>query len=126
MATQEFNALPNKTQKMRYIREQIQIRYVGLGWEQAGHAWSKDGTDFTAEELFDHFVNTVIPLSKTMKVPSQPPLKWPTPPNHYALGTTGDHAKDLYESNVKAENETRDRAIAKRDRKETEEGKSDR
>ena len=125
VATREFKALPNKTQKMRYIREQIQMRYVGLGWDKAGHAWSESGTDFSAEELFDHFINTVIPLTKTEMVPPQPPLNWPTPPELYTLGAMGDHAKDLHDSNVEAENELREKASMERDRREAEEGKKD-
>ena len=39
----EFNKLQTNTARYRYLKEQILIRYVGLGWEEAHHPWSKGG-----------------------------------------------------------------------------------
>ena len=49
---------------MEPIKEQIMIVSIGLGMEEAHHPWSKDGYTFKAEELFDHFINVVLPLIK--------------------------------------------------------------
>ena len=49
---------------MEPIKEQIMIVSIGLRLEEAHHPWSKDGYTFKAEELFDHFINVVLPLIK--------------------------------------------------------------
>jgi hypothetical protein len=37
----EFDKLKTNASQYRYLKEQILIRYVGLGWEEAYHPWSK-------------------------------------------------------------------------------------
>ena len=39
----EFDNLKTNAARYRYLKEQILIRYVGLGWEEAYHPWSKEG-----------------------------------------------------------------------------------
>jgi hypothetical protein len=41
-ALDEFGNLTSKTYKLEYVKEQILIRYLGLGWEEAHHLWSKN------------------------------------------------------------------------------------
>ena len=38
----EFNKLSSKKDKIECVKEQILIRYLGLGWEEAHHLWSKN------------------------------------------------------------------------------------
>ena len=66
-AMDEFGKLPSDAQKKKYTKEQILIRYIGLGWEEAYHPWSKGKHTYTAVELLEHLVKVVIPLSKTKK-----------------------------------------------------------
>ncbi len=34
------------------IKEQLLMRSLGLGWNEAYHAWSKDGIPYTSYQLF--------------------------------------------------------------------------
>ncbi len=56
------------------LKEKILIRYLGLGFEEVYHEWSKYGRSHTAAELYDHFVNVVLPLANEQTFPSEPPL----------------------------------------------------
>ena len=69
--------LPSNAQKPKCTKEQILICYLGLGWEEAHHLWSKDGYHYTDVELLDYLVKSVIPLSKTNKVPLEALLEMP-------------------------------------------------
>ncbi len=69
------------------MKEQILIRYLGLGWEEAHHLWSKNKFQFTASELLKHLCEVVIPLQDVNKVPDQAPIKLPTRPDNYTLKT---------------------------------------
>ena len=79
-ARREYNKLSSNAAKMKEVRNQILIRYLGLGWVKAHHPWSKNGRDYTHAELFDHLINTVIPLSQTETVPESPPFNLPALP----------------------------------------------
>ena len=63
--------------KDKFVKELILIRYLGLGWLEKHHPWSKDGVAFTPVELMEHFCKVVLPLDGTMVVPDKPPLKLP-------------------------------------------------
>jgi hypothetical protein len=41
-ALAEYGKLSMKKEKLKYVEEQILIRYLGLGWEEAYHPWSKN------------------------------------------------------------------------------------
>mmetsp|Transcript_11105 Transcript_11105/g.22083 ORF Transcript_11105/g.22083 Transcript_11105/m.22083 type:complete len:381 (-) Transcript_11105:27-1169(-) len=85
-AQEEYNKLSSNAAKMKEVRNQILIRYLGLGWVKAHHPWSKNGREYTHAELFDHLINTVIPLSQTETVPESPPFKLPELPAPAQLG----------------------------------------
>ena len=69
------------------MKEQILIRYLGLGWEEAHHPWSKNNQVYTALELFKHLCEIVIPLEDAKEVPDQPPIKLPAWPDSFTLRT---------------------------------------
>ena len=119
MATREYDKLPSEAQRFKYCREQIEIRWKGLGWKEAHHAWSRDGVTFRSEVLFDFLIDTVIPLADELEVPSESPVDWPEPPSLNILGTLGDHAKDLADSNTSAREKLKAEANDERDRRET-------
>ncbi len=53
-ALDEFEKLTSKKEKIECVKEQILIRYLGLGWEEAHHPWSKNKHIYTASELLKH------------------------------------------------------------------------
>lgn len=94
-ARDQFGQLKSKAKKLKAVKEQILIRYLGLGWERAYHPWSKGGVVFSPDELFEFLIDTVIPLAKELKVPKEPPMNMPEPPAMKTLGTTSDLALEI-------------------------------
>jgi hypothetical protein len=90
--------------KLEAVKEQLSIAYLGLGIEGAHHPWSeKQGTvayTFTVDELFEHFVLTVLPLVNELKrkgkLPTEPPLNVPSSPETMTCGTTSELGEDLF------------------------------
>ena len=94
-AMREFDQLKTNAARYRYLKEQILIRYVGLGWEEAYHPWSKGGYIYTPNELLRHFTMVVIPLQRTKSVPEHPPINLPTRPFLLTLGTKASDIVDM-------------------------------
>ena len=46
-ANEQYNALTSKTVKLKAVKNQLLIRYLGLGWDEVYHAWSCNGIDYT-------------------------------------------------------------------------------
>ena len=82
------------------------IRYLGLGWAEMHHPWSKKshGT-YSPTELLDHFIKVVLPLADTKEVPAEPPLELPGLPNICRLGT---RVRDCVELEKSLNSEGRD------------------
>ncbi len=74
-ALDESEKLTLKKDKLECVKEQILIRYLGLGWEEAHHPWSKNKHQYTASALLKHFCEIVIPLQDINEVPKQAPIK---------------------------------------------------
>ena len=94
------------------------MRYLGLGWDDAHHPWSKNNRQYTPGELLEHLTMTVIPLIYKMKVPMEAPVDMPT---RQKVATLGTRANDVIELDNKTDNaETRMRlnAIKERERLE--------
>jgi len=94
-AMREFDNLKTNAARYRYLKEQILIRYVGLGWEEAYHPWSKGGYIYTPNELLRHLTMVVIPLQRTKSVPKHPPMNLPTRPSLPTLGTKASDIIDM-------------------------------
>ena len=77
------------------MKEQILIRYLGLGWVKAHHVWSENGNTFTSSRLFNHLLETVIPLTEELDVPEEPPLNVPRVQETKTLGTVSELAEDM-------------------------------
>jgi hypothetical protein len=77
-ALDKFEKLTSKKDKIECVKEQILIRYLGLGWEEAHHPWSKNKHQYTASELLKHLCEIVIPLQDIKEVPNQALIKLPT------------------------------------------------
>ena len=112
-----FEQLVFKKDRLSSVKEQILIRYLGLGWVEAHHPWSKKGHGtYSATELIDHFVRVVLPLEKTNTVPDEPPLALSCLPKSICrLGTRAQDCIDLETSLGSEEMDFRLKALRKRD-----------
>ena len=85
---------------MDVVKGQLHILYIGLGIYEAQHAYSKSVHTYIAYDLFEHLVETAIPLyvdlNRKGKFPTVAPLKLPYPPNVATLVTMSELGKDLY------------------------------
>jgi hypothetical protein len=82
-----FNELNSKSAKLPFVKEQVLIWYLGLGWTKAYHPWSRNKHVFSPSELVEHFVKVVLPLKNTEVVPDAPPMNLPRLPALPTLGT---------------------------------------
>lgn len=98
-AEEFYSELKSESKRLEAVKEQILIRYLGLGWEDAHHPWSEGGpagrNSFTSKRLFEHLVEVVIPMADVLEVPTEPPVTIPTLPNMQTLGTMSELAEDL-------------------------------
>jgi hypothetical protein len=104
-ANEQYNALTSKCAKLRAVKDQLLIRYLGLGWTEAYHAWSLNGIDYSPLHLFKFLVEVVIPLEGEKEVPAEPPIDLPAPPDMPTLGKTAYDANqlsDMHNDRVKA------------------------
>ena len=77
-----YNESKSETARLRAVKEQILIRYLGCGWVEAHHPWSMKGNTYASLYLFKFLKKTVIPLEKEMGgIPKEPPLELPLPPD---------------------------------------------
>ena len=68
-AFDEFEKISSENKQKKFVKEQILIVHLGLGFKEAYHPCSKYGDDYTALQLIKHFVKVCLPLTKTRKVP---------------------------------------------------------
>ena len=94
------------------------MRSLGLGWNEAYHAWSKDGIPYTSTQLFWFFKQCVIPLAETRDVPGEPPLSLPSPPEMPSLGTKSEIVLSMDSKNESKLVEFKVKAYAERDKRE--------
>ena len=64
-AFEEFEKISSENKQKKFVKEQILIFHLGLGFEEAYHPWSKDGDDYTSLRLVEHFLKVFLPLTKT-------------------------------------------------------------
>ena len=95
MAVEFYSALVSETARLAAMKEQILIRYLGLGWELDHHAWSEGGRTFYSEELYRNLVELVIPIVDALAVPPEPPVKIPLLPEMKTLRTVSDFSGEL-------------------------------
>ena len=80
--TCQVRALPSKTAKLDNLNKQIEMRTVGLGWEDLGHNWSKDCKAHSPDDLVKHLKHTTREESRR-DIPTAPPVdtltRKPTP-----------------------------------------------
>jgi len=59
-----FNELNSKSAKLQFVKEQILIRYLRLGWTKAYHPWLKNKYVYSPSELMEHFVESGVAIAK--------------------------------------------------------------
>ena len=64
-AFDEFDKISSENKQKKFVKEQILIIHLGLGFEEAYHPWYKEGDDYTALQLNEIFVKVCLPLIKT-------------------------------------------------------------
>ena len=95
VAAKFYSALGSETARLAAVKEQILIRYLGLGWELAHHAWSEGGRTLYSEEFYKNLVEVVITIAYDLAVPPEPPVTIPALLEMKTLGTVSDLAKEL-------------------------------
>jgi hypothetical protein len=63
-----------------FQKEQIRINVLGFGWKDLHHPWSKDGVDYSPEEL-------IIPEQSSRDIPAMPTMELPSRKETKQLGT---------------------------------------
>ena len=87
----EFEKITAQSKKNKCVKEQILIVHLGLGFEEAHHPWSRDGYEYYAVEVLEHFVKVFPPHTKKENLPKEAPMEHPRLPEFPRLGTlTGD------------------------------------
>ena len=121
-AEANWDRLKTKKDKMKHVKENILIRYLGLGWVEAHHPWSRkqDGIQhtFTSDELFQHLIEVVIPLADKKEMPLYAPVKLPELPDNFTLGARSAVRRNLDEKHKDLEVDVRRRAKVELDRME--------
>ena len=97
-AFEVFNQLSTKSPRLKYAKEQIRIRYVGIRWKAAHHPLPKNKHVYTSAEHMENFVKADLPLQRTHTVQPAPPLKLPGLPNMAKMGTQANDYIVLEES----------------------------
>jgi hypothetical protein len=113
-----FNDLNSKSAKLQFVKEQILIWYLGLGWTKANHPWPKNKYVYSPSELMEHFVKVVLPLQNTEVVPEAPPMNLPGLPTLPALGMVAHDITTLEDQNNNAGLQLRINATVEQERLE--------
>ena len=77
-ALKEFGKLTSNTARVEAVKEQIRIRVLGFGWTDLQRAWSKNGGDYTEDQLLEHLIDNIIPEQKKRSIPTKPTMELPS------------------------------------------------
>ena len=110
-AMDEFAKITAECTKKTFVKEQMLIIYLGLGFEEAWHLWSKDGREYTAVELLEHFIKVCIPLTRTQKLLKETPMEHPRILNLPTLDTMTSDVTKYYTEQARDDNELRLKAL---------------
>ena len=86
MVDRELNKLKSKNAKLNALKENIRMRVLGLGWKDLATPWSKNGKEFTPNQLTTHLKN-IISHQRTRVIPGKPPVELPKRKIIPSLGT---------------------------------------
>ena len=89
-----------KSFRLDVLKYQLHILYIGLIIEDSHPAYSKEVNTYLAEEIFEHLVETAIPLyidlKKKGKLPTVAPLKLSCLPNLAMLRNMSGLGNNIY------------------------------
>ena len=120
-AKEIYNQLNSESSKLLAVKEQIQIRRIGFGWEECGHPWSRNGEYFTSRELLSFLIDVVIPFELKRGIPSEPAVDFTTKVlTTLKLGT--ESSLEFIDETINPRNTTEllEDAIEERERRENE------
>ena len=63
---------------MDTMKEQICICIVGFGWKDLHHPWSKNGKEYSPDELYEHSMKKIIPEQPKHGIPDRPTMELPS------------------------------------------------
>ena len=92
----ELKKLKSKSAKLWALKENIRIRVIGLGWNEFSHPWSKNGIEYSPNELAEH-LKKIIKAEKRRVIPRGPPTLVPQRKN---LPSLGEQTMDVKTMNV--------------------------
>ena len=102
----EFDKLTSETARKEAVKDQIRIRVKGFRWDL--HVpWSKDGKDFTAAELRDKLIKSIIPAQQSMDIPEVPPVNLPSRGIQHGLWTKSLDLESIEEREAEEEEQFR-------------------
>jgi hypothetical protein len=87
IARRRFSELTSETARKEAVKDQIRLRVIGFGWSDLHHPWSKDGADYSGNDLLDHLIKEIIPQQKKRDIPEAPPVDLPSRGDRVQLGT---------------------------------------
>ena len=117
--------LASNTAKLEEIKEQIRIRVLGLGWQDLHHPWSKNGVQYSAEQLASHLKDKIIPEESRRSIPVESPVTLPERKPLPVLGTLSADVVKINESSQEMSKDLRDKAVEQRNKLE-QQGNGDR
>ncbi len=94
-AKTKYELLNSRAAKMDAVKEQICIRVSGFGWKDLHHPWSKNGKEFSPDELFVHLIRKIIPEQLKRGIPDQPTMELPSRKETPQLGTKTADVENL-------------------------------
>ena len=86
-ANTKYELLTSRAAKMDAVKEQIRIRVAGFGWKDLHHPWSKNGKEFSPDDLFEHLIKKIIPEQLKRGIPDKPTMELPSRKDTPQLGT---------------------------------------
>ena len=86
MVDKELDKLTSKNAKLNALKENICMRVLGLGWKDLATLWSKNGKEFTPNQLTTHLKNNVS-HQRTRVIPGKPLVELPKRKILPSLGT---------------------------------------
>ena len=110
-AFDQFEKISSEKKQKKFVKEQILIVHLGLGFEKEYHPCSKYGDDYIALQIIEHFVKFCIPLTKTRKVVKQAPMEHPRLPELPIFGMLASDVSNYYTKQAATENKLRLKAL---------------
>ena len=113
-----FEKIITKYNKKKYVKEQILIVHLGLGFEETHNPWLREIYEYSAVELLEYFVKVCIIHDKTKNLPKEAPMEHPRLPEFPSLGTLTGDVDEYYQEHAKNDNQIRLKAMGERENEE--------